>query len=140
MAETASASRPTYVPPNEARPLSPHLQIWGWTVTMATSITHRATGIALYAGTILLTAWLASAAIGEGAFAAVTGLLGSPVGLVILFGFTWAQMYHLSNGVRHLIWDSGKMLSRSEGKKSAWFVYGASVVLTLIIWAIGLSV
>jgi succinate dehydrogenase / fumarate reductase cytochrome b subunit len=101
---------------------------------MATSISHRATGIALYSGYAVLTIWLISAALGEGPYDAVTGFLGSPIGLLILVGYTWAQMYHLSNGIRHLIWDSGHMLSREQGKISAWTVYASSVVLTILIW------
>ena len=70
----------------------------------------------------------------------MTGFLGSPFGLIILVGFTWAQMFHMSNGIRHLIWDRGVMLSRKEGKMSAWAVFAASVILTALIWVVGFSV
>jgi succinate dehydrogenase / fumarate reductase cytochrome b subunit len=46
------------------RPLSPHMQVYRWTLTMALSIVHRATGIALYFGTLLLVWWLIAAASG----------------------------------------------------------------------------
>ena len=119
-------------------PLSPHLTIWGWTPANLTSILHRATGIANAAGLTLLTAWLASAAIGEGAYGAVTGLLGSPFGLVVLFGFTLSVMYHMTNGIRHLIWDSGHMLGRGQRSASAYGVYAIALVLTLIVWGLAL--
>ena len=119
-------------------PLSPHLSIWGWTPVNLTSILHRATGIANAAGFTLLTAWLASAAIGEGAYDAVTGFLGSPFGLLILFGFTVSVMYHLTNGIRHLIWDSGRLLGRGQRAASAYAVYGIAVLLTALLWGFAL--
>ena len=48
-----------------ARPTSPHLQIYRWTVTMTMSILHRMTGIANYAGMALLAIWLGSAGSAE---------------------------------------------------------------------------
>ena len=123
---------------SRAAPLSPHLSIWGWTPTNLTSILHRATGIANAAGFTLLTAWLASAAIGEGAYDGVTAFLGSPFGLVILFGFTLSVMYHLTNGIRHLIWDSGHMLGRGQRTLSAYTVYAVAAVLTALVWGVAL--
>ena len=119
-------------------PLSPHLGIWGWTPVNLTSIFHRATGIANAAGFTLLTAWLASGAIGEGAYDAVTGILGSPFGLLVLFGFTLSVMYHLTNGIRHLIWDSGHMLGRGQRAASAYGVYAIALLLTALVWGFAL--
>ncbi len=138
MTEQTLSERPVYAPAAD-RPLSPHLQVWRWSVTMASSITHRATGIALYAGSILLTAWIASAALGEQSYEAMKAFLGSPFGLLILFGFTWAQMYHLCNGIRHLIFDAGHLLSIDHAKMSAWGVYIGSVAFTAIIWIAGFA-
>ena len=87
------------------RPLSPHLSIYRWTITMAMSTLQRITGAALYFGTLLITAWLLSAAIGEDAFNTVNALFNSILGRLILFGYTWALLHHLAGGVRHLIWD-----------------------------------
>lgn len=139
MAEETLKTRPTFSPDTADMPLSPHLQVWRWSVTMATSIFHRATGIALYAGTILLTLWLLSAAISDDFYNTVTGLLGSPLGILILIGFTWAQMFHLANGVKYLIWDSGRLLEKDTAKKVAWFVFIISVVLTALIWVVALG-
>lgn len=144
MAEQSLDQRPTFNPVDLAsdgdRPTSPHLQIWGWTVSMASSITQRATGIALYAGSILLVAWLAAAALGEAAYNTVTGLLGSPLGMVVLFGFTWAQMFHMAKGILHLVWDSGHLIGKDQGAQANWIVYALSVGLTGIIWLGALSV
>ena len=121
-------------------PLSPHLGIWAWGPVNLTSIFHRATGIANAAGLSLLTAWLASGAIGEGAYGVVTGILGSPFGLLVLFGFTLSVMYHLSNGIRHLVWDSGHLLGKGQRGVSALAVYVSAVVLTGIVWVAAFTV
>lgn len=139
MAEPSLKTRPTFSPDTASMPLSPHLQIWRWTVTMATSITHRATGIALYAGSILLALWLLAAAVGERFYAPMSSLLGSPLGLLILVGFSWAISFHLCNGIKYLFWDAGNFLEKGVAKKVAWIVYIASVVLTAVIWALALG-
>lgn len=123
----------------KARPLSPHLQIWAWTVTMAASITHRATGIALYGGAILLAIWFFAAALGPEAFAPVNAVAGSPFGLIVLFGFTWALLFHALNGLRHLYWDTGRGLAKETARMTAWLVYAASLLLTIAIFAAALS-
>src|SRR5260370_21599822 len=91
---------------SDPRPLSPHLQIYRWQLTSVMSILHRASGIALAAGTILLVWWLAAAASGPGPLATVQGFLGSWFGLLLLFGWSAALFYHLCNGIRHLWWDT----------------------------------
>src|SRR6201989_2338557 len=80
------------------RPMSPHLQVWRWHVTMATSILHRATGMALYVGLLLVAGWVVALASGAEAFDTYRALLGSPLGLVVLFGLIVAFLYHLANG------------------------------------------
>src|SRR4029079_6150940 len=87
------------------RPLSPHLQTYRVTLTMALSIIHRATGIALYFGTLLLAWWLIAAASGPAAYAYVQGFTGSIIGKLILFGYTWALLHHLCSGIRYFFWD-----------------------------------
>src|SRR3546814_14304176 len=86
---------------NVERPLSPHLQIYRWPVTMATSILHRATGIALAVGSLLLAWWLLAAAAGPDYYSMVQAIMGSWLGRLVLFGFTWALLYHLLSGIRH---------------------------------------
>src|SRR6185437_16375559 len=93
--------------PAHTRPLSPHLQIYRWPVTMMTSITHRATGVALAAGTVLLAWWLIAIATGPDAYDTVRMVARSPIGLIVIFGFIWSLAFHLLNGIRHLAWDVG---------------------------------
>ena len=85
-----------------SRPLSPHLQIYRPMLTMVMSIVHRITGVALYLGTVLLAAWLVSAAMGPAEFAFVNGLFAHPLGLLVLLGYSWALIHHMLGGVRHL--------------------------------------
>jgi succinate dehydrogenase / fumarate reductase, cytochrome b subunit len=119
-----------------ARPLSPHLEIYRFTLTMAMSIVHRITGIANYVGTLLLVLWLGAAALGNEAFAAVNGLFGSWIGQVVLFGYTWSLFHHMLGGVKHFVWDSGRMLDPVGREQIVrWQVIGG-VVLTLIAWAL----
>ncbi|MEO1015977.1 MAG: succinate dehydrogenase, cytochrome b556 subunit [Pseudomonadota bacterium] len=89
----------------DERPMSPHIQVWKWHATMAASIMHRATGVALYVGMLMISAWLVAAAMGPDAYAPVQALMFSLIGQLILFGFTLAILYHFANGIRHLIWD-----------------------------------
>ncbi len=121
------------------RPLSPHLGIYRMTITMLMSIVHRITGAALYFGTILLAAWLVSAAMGEKQFARINELLGHPVGKLILLGYTWALLHHMLGGLRHFVWDTGRAMQPKAADTLAWFTILGSLSLTAIVWAIGLS-
>lgn len=134
MAEEFLKTRPTYSPDTANMPLSPHLQIWKWSVTMASSILQRATGVALYAGSVLLALWLVSAAVSEHYYDLMVSLLGSPLGLVILAGFSWAIMFHLCNGIKYLLWDAGKLIEKETARKTVWAVIVLSFVFTGIIW------
>lgn len=118
------------------RPLSPHLQIYKPQITMVTSITHRITGVALAAGTLLLAWWLIAAATGPDAYGVVSGFLSSWLGRLVMFGFTWALFYHLCNGLRHLFWDMGKGFELETMRKTGMLAIVASVVLTLLTWVI----
>ncbi len=117
------------------RPLSPHLQIYKWQVQMVTSILHRATGIALAVGTLLLLWGLIALASGEAAFAEFKACAGSPLGLVLLFGWSWALFYHLCNGIRHLIQDAGAGYAIPQFVRSSWLSIVVSIVLTVAVWA-----
>ncbi len=117
-----------------SRPLSPHLQVYRWPAAMLTSIIHRATGLALYGGTLFLTWWLIAAATGPDAYAAFQSIAGLWIGKLVLIGFSWSLIYHLLNGVRHLHWDAGLGFDNERVERSSWIVIGASVLLTLIIW------
>ncbi|MGV6872599.1 succinate dehydrogenase, cytochrome b556 subunit [Pseudochelatococcus sp. B33] len=122
------------------RPLSPHLQIYSLTWTMAMSVVHRATGIALYAGTLLLVYWLVSLAAGPEAFATAREVFGSVVGRVVLFGYTWALLHHMAGGIRHFVWDLGYGYEPKIRFALARGTLIASLILTVLVWVIGLSV
>ena len=121
------------------RPLSPHLQIYKWQVQMVTSILHRATGIALAVGTLLVVWGLLALAGGESSFDTFKHCAGSPIGLVLLFGWSWALFFHLCNGIRHLVQDAGAGYHIDQFKRSSWLSVIGSIVLTLIVWAYVLS-
>ena len=139
MADATSGSQQTGARAAPQRPLSPHLGIWRFTATMAASITHRATGMALYAGTLLLAIWLCAAALGDAAFEHVKAIYTSPVGLIVLVGYTWALFFHLGNGVRHLFWDVGVGFSPKTASNTAWGLYGLSLLAAAGLWIVALS-
>jgi succinate dehydrogenase / fumarate reductase cytochrome b subunit len=117
------------------RPLSPFFT-YRWTLTMALSIVHRITGLALYVGTLLMAWWLIAAASGPTAYATIQGFNSSWIGRVILFGYTWALIHHMLGGVRHFIWDLGYGFGPTERE---WLTRAAligSITLTLVIWVI----
>ena len=122
-----------------ARPLSPHLQIYTPLINMVMSILHRITGAALYFGTLLLAWWLIAAASGPGYFDYVNGLMGSVIGRIVLFGYTWVLIHHAAGGIRHFIWDTGRGYDlETIDTMSKWSIY-ASVALTLLIWGYALT-
>jgi succinate dehydrogenase / fumarate reductase cytochrome b subunit len=116
------------------RPLSPHLQVYKPQLTTFMSITHRATGIALAVGTLMLVCWLIAAATGETAFAEVQAFLGSIIGRLLLLGWSYALFYHMCNGLRHLFWDAGKGFEIETAYLTGRIVIGASVLLTIVAW------
>ncbi|KAA0969735.1 succinate dehydrogenase, cytochrome b556 subunit [Aureimonas fodinaquatilis] len=117
-----------------ARPLSPHLTIYRFRPTMAMSIVHRITGMALYFGTLLVVWWLVAAASGPGAFATASWFLGSFIGQLILFGYTWALLHHMFGGIRHFIWDTGRGLEKETSTKMSIATLIASLTGTLLLW------
>lgn len=119
------------------RPVSPHLQIYRLTLTMAMSIVHRLTGAALYFGTVVVAWWLIAAASGPDAYAGVQWFMGSVVGLLILFGYTWVLIHHMFGGVRHLIWDTGRGFGPSEREWLARATIVGSIGLTIALWVVG---
>ena len=119
------------------RPLSPHLQVWRWHATMASSIFHRATGIANYIGALLTAVWLVLLALGPEAFSIWQSVHSGPLRWFIqlaLFGFTLSLMYHLLNGLRHLIWDAGKGFDPKLSNLRSIVIMFISIVATGVIW------
>jgi len=116
------------------RPLSPHLSIYRWPITMTLSILHRATGVAMSLGFVVLVAWLFDAASGEESYAIFVQAMGSTIGRLLLIGWSFAFFFHLSNGVRHLFWDTGRGFEKQQANASAWIVLVAATVLTAGFW------
>lgn len=124
----------------KARPLSPHMQIWRWTITMAASITHRATGMALAVGTLFLVWWLVATASGPEAYDVFARVAEHPAGQVIMFGLLWSLAFHLLNGVRHLAWDLGYGFEMSTSRLTAALVYVFSLLIAAATFGIGFIV
>ena len=121
---------------NTERPLSPHLSIYRWPITMTLSILHRGTGLAMAVGLLVLAAWLLSAAAGSVEYADFMGLMSTWFGRLLLIGWTFAFFYHLANGIRHLVWDTGRGFEKSQATGSAWFVLVAAVLATVLFWVL----
>jgi succinate dehydrogenase / fumarate reductase cytochrome b subunit len=129
MADTTTRMKP--------RPLSPHLQVWRLTLTMTMSIVHRITGAGLYFGMALVAWWLIAAASGPNAYATFETFIGSIIGRLILFGYTWALIHHALGGLRHLIWDMGRGFGPAERELLTLATLVGSIGLTIVVWVIG---
>ena len=118
----------------EERPLSPHLTIYRWPITMTLSILHRITGVGLSVGLIAYVLWLEAIAYDFIPFDGVTAVMNSFVGQLFLLGWCFSFFFHLCNGVRHLVWDTGRLFEKKQADRSAWIVLVASIVLTAVYW------
>lgn len=121
----------------ENRPLSPHLQIYRPQLTSVLSFMHRFTGSGLAVGTLLLVYWLVAVASGPDAYETAQNLIGSFIGRLFLFGWTVALFYHLCNGIRHLVWDTGRALDLEGVYLGGWLVLVGTGALTLLSWIFG---
>ena len=129
----ANAAKPT------VRPLSPHLQVYRLPLAAVLSITHRITGVGLTLGMLVLTWWLTSAAYGPDAYDQAMTYIASPLGLLVLLGFSLALFFHLSNGIRHLLWDAGRNFEIGATKRGNIFVIISTLVLTAAAWLLALA-
>ncbi len=121
---------------SKERPISPHLQIYRPQISSVLSILHRITGIALTVGTVVLVWWLLAAAAGPDAYATAQRFIGSFIGQILMFGWTFAFFYHLCNGIRHLFWDAGYGFDLSVMAMTGKIAVGVSAGLTLLSWII----
>lgn len=128
------AQAPNVSAQNASRPVSPHLQIWRWHVTMLASILHRATGIALTLGAIGLAAWLAALAAGPEVFTPIDEALHSLLGQVVLYGLVAALGFHLLAGLRHLVLDAGLLFKKPSANLSAWIAVSGLVIAPVALW------
>jgi succinate dehydrogenase / fumarate reductase cytochrome b subunit len=119
-----------------SRPLSPHLQVWRWHITLLASIMHRGTGVVLYVGALLAAGWATCLASGPQAFEAYRHLLASPLGILVMVGLTFSAFYHLANGVRHLFWDAGSGFEPRLASATAAGAIAFAIVATAAVWAV----
>jgi len=124
--------------PTHPRPLSPHLQVYRPQITSVLSITHRVTGVGLAVGSLVLAYWLSAASYGDDTFNQAQAIVSSPLGVILLIGWTWAFYFHLCNGIRHLAWDAVWGFKLSQVYATGWLVVGASLVLTALTWLVAL--
>lgn len=120
--------------PARARPTSPHLWIYRWQLGNTLSIVHRMTGAFMSIGLIVLAYWWMALASGPAAFAGAVRILGSPLGLLVIFGLSFSFWYHLLNGVRHLFWDAGRGFEKPARHISGWAAVAGAVLLTAGLW------
>jgi succinate dehydrogenase / fumarate reductase cytochrome b subunit len=117
------------------RPLSPHLGVYKFMYTMSLSILHRITGCVATVGFIAFVWWLMALASGPEAYAAAMRCLGSPLGKLLLVGFTFSFIYHFCNGIRHLVWDTGRGLERAQARRSGAVVILVALIFTaVVVW------
>ena len=121
---------------NSNRPVSPHLSIYRPQISSVLSITHRLTGLALFAGTALMVAWLWSAAYAPAFYATLHEALASPLGKLCLLGWTLAFYFHLGNGIRHLFWDAGYGFTLPVMARSGWAVIVFTLLMTATTWGL----
>jgi succinate dehydrogenase / fumarate reductase, cytochrome b subunit len=118
------------------RPLSPHLGVYKFMYTMSLSILHRITGCAASFGFLIFAWWLLALASGPASYASAMRTLSSPLAKLLLVGFTFSFVYHFCNGIRHLVWDTGRGLERAQARRSGAVVIIAALLLTaLVVWA-----
>ncbi|ARU16874.1 succinate dehydrogenase, cytochrome b556 subunit [Croceicoccus marinus] len=119
------------------RPLSPHLSIWKWSPAMAVSILHRVSGNGMAVAGLGVLLWFVGAiASGPAAYATFAGVMGSPIGIIVLIGISWAFFNHLMSGIRHLVLDVGAGFEVDRNNRWATISILLGIVLTVLFWAI----
>jgi succinate dehydrogenase / fumarate reductase cytochrome b subunit len=123
-------------PVASTRPLSPHLTIYRWPVTMMTSITHRATGMAMAVGAAVLAWWLISISNGPEGYDSFHAVMDTVPGLIVVFGLTWSLAYHFFSGLRHLAWDLGYGFEKKLAERNSVIVFALSFLTAAAIFAV----
>jgi succinate dehydrogenase / fumarate reductase cytochrome b subunit len=121
------------------RPLSPHLQVYKPQITSVTSILHRVTGTSLAFGLFFVAWGLIALASGEAAYETFSSFCASILGRILLIGWSFAFFYHLCSGLRHLIMDTGALMTLEAAQKAAYCIYGGAVILTVLLWSLYFS-
>jgi succinate dehydrogenase / fumarate reductase, cytochrome b subunit len=121
---------------NTESPLSPHVSVYRWPITMTLSILHRITGMAMSFGLLVFAGWLLVAVAGGSDYASFIALMSTSIGRLFLIGWSFAFFLHLANGVRHLFWDFGHGFEKQQADASAWFVLILAVISTAAFWVL----
>lgn len=121
-------------PSKKDRPLSPHLQIYKPQLTSITSVLHRATGLGMAYGLAMFTWWLVAAATGPEAYGVFTDFCASLIGQILLYGWMVAFYYHLANGIRHLVWDTGHLFKLRNAYAAGYFVLFFTALASAVTW------
>ena len=117
------------------RPLSPHLGVYKFAYTMALSILHRITGVASTVGFLVFAWWLMALSSGPESYAGAMRLLSAPISKLLLAGFAFSFVYHFCNGIRHLVWDTGRGLESAQARRGGVIVIVVALLLTaLALW------
>lgn len=119
----------------QERPLSPHLQVYKPQMTSMLSILHRATGVFMITGLLVITWWLIAASSGSVFYDQFLDVASSKVGILFTMGWSFCYIYHFVNGIRHLIWDTGRLFGKEAATKAGYVVFWGAVVLTGALWA-----
>jgi succinate dehydrogenase / fumarate reductase cytochrome b subunit len=127
MTQTASS-------PKSKRPLSPHIQVYRWQLTMSMSILHRISGAALAGGLFAFTWMMVAAATGPDAWATFAGVAQSLIGRIAIFGWVAAAYYHLCNGIRHLVWDTGHLFRIENAYLGGYIALAVAAFMTVMTW------
>ena len=122
------------------RPLSPHLQVYKPQMTSLLSILNRGTGMFMAVSTPILIYWLWTIADGNESYTSFQTCIGSVIGRLFLFAWTFSLFYHMSNGIRHLFWDMGKGFELETLHKSGKVVIASACLLTILTWVAAYSV
>ncbi len=121
------------------RPTSPFTDVYRWQITMTLSFLHRITGVVLAVGAFGVAWWLLAVSASDQRYTQFAELAGSLPGSLVLCGFSYCLVYHLLNGLRHLLWDSGRGFEIKQFYVTGWAVVVLSFVLTGCIWLLALT-
>lgn len=114
-------------------PISPHLQIYKPQITSLLSITHRITGFGLNFALILLSLWIISFGLGSDVYANFVTIFETIFVKIVVYFIVLGISYHALNGIRHILWDFGFMISNKAALVSGLVIILTSVILSFLI-------
>ena len=124
----------------EKNPLSPHLQIYRWHLSMILSITHRIIGIVNSVAMILICLWTISLLFGEENYEIIKILFQSLLGKLLITSLSWSFSFHMLSEIRHLIWDLGYGFDLKISKITGIITIIGSLALTILIYLHGKNI